>query len=311
MPPPRTEKFFFSFLRSDPLSCEGGQMAEEDVAGVLIVPASQHQLQPQQSPSPQPLLLPTTVTTVSSTSVSTQDRQHGAQARLGSENPVSVLRRRLVFGRGGGSSGNSTRRQKAKKFLWVCLFFLVFVSFMLLTLWATSARYTDQLRLSFGEASRRGYSKVWWEKVLSLSNTTPKGTSGTCANTKQGGDWIADSRGVLCLRKDVLSTGCCDTTAVASSRFSCTGCADTGAGAGGTNFDCCELYEGCVSCCMAPEHLEGLNVLVKSVFNGDSAAAVVTEENSFSLCNALCRTSSKSVVRQRFYKSPKHKYCYN
>lgn len=249
--------------------------------------------------------------------LSQQEQVRGAQ-----DVPVPILRRRLPF------TLSSVKRQKVRKYACICSFFVVFVLFLLLTVFLASLQYTEQLRLPFSGPSKgkRGHSTIWWEKLLTSNRTTSRTGLPVdhkhCNNTEQGSKWVTDSKGVMCPRESVLETGCCDPEGQGSVKFYCGGCVDTG----GSN--CCELYEGCVSCCMSPEHLSDLNKYVESVVGGKSAAGpgasgtsggaanvaagvVVTEENKFFVCGALCRTSSKSIVRQRFYKSVTHKYCYN
>ena len=242
-----------------------------------------------------------------------QEQAHGAQ-----DGPAAVLRRRLPF-------ALSVKQQKARRYICVCVFFTMFVTFFLLTILIASLQYTEQLKFSFSGQSKnkKGYNNVWWEKLLSPNSTAAGGAgsplpsspslspsqpqqilpSGHCNNTLQGSKWITDSRGVVCLRKDVLATGCCGTEDQ-NARYVCKGCMDN------SGSECCELYEVCVSCCMTPSRLDALNRHIEGIV-GPGKATVVDEGNSFFVCSALCRTSSKSIVRQRFYKSVTHKYCYN
>ena len=50
--------------------------------------------------------------------------------------------------------------------------------------------------------------------------------------------------GYVCRREHTLVSGCCNTTAPLTRRFSCVGCRRSG---------CCALYEHCVSCCLQPQ----------------------------------------------------------
>lgn len=242
-----------------------------------------------------------TVTPSAVVSATQQEQVHGTQ----DISPGSFLmRRRLPF-------SLSLKRQKVRKYICICIFFSVFSLFLILTIFIASLQYTERLKFAFPGQSmtKKGYNNAWWEKLLSSNSTSVGGISPTsdkkyCNNTKQGRDWITDSRGVMCPRKDVLETGCCD-MGEGSTKYFCGGCMDTGGS------DCCELYEGCVSCCMTPEKLDDLNKYIVSVVGQNKAVGTVREENSFFVCSALCRTSSKSIVRQRFYKSVTHKYCYN
>lgn len=82
---------------------------------------------------------------------------------------------------------------------------------------------------------------------------------------------------------------------------------------------CCEIYEHCVSCCMAPENRDHLNRMI----NGD--ADFYEEEKKmreslqiffssitdlFELCLIKCRTSSASVQHENTYKNHRTKHCY-
>lgn len=71
----------------------------------------------------------------------------------------------------------------------------------------------------------------------------------------QGRGLIVDDRGVVCLRHEVLSNGCCmmeqkqtpkneESMSIKKERYSCKTCNPQG---------CCTIYEYCVSCCLHPD----------------------------------------------------------
>lgn len=70
--------------------------------------------------------------------------------------------------------------------------------------------------------------------------------SETCRNSEQGVILIADERGFICTRDDLLSTGCCNIKADNTHLYNCESCNED---------HCCELYENCVSCCLNPENV--------------------------------------------------------
>lgn len=71
----------------------------------------------------------------------------------------------------------------------------------------------------------------------------------TCRNSEQGVDLIADERGFICLRDDLLLTGCCNIKADKTHLYSCESCNED---------HCCEIFENCVSCCLNPDNVSYL-----------------------------------------------------
>ena len=60
----------------------------------------------------------------------------------------------------------------------------------------------------------------------------------TCRNSVQGHAVLADDRGAVCPRGDLLSSGCCDTNSSLTERYSCQDCEE--------EFSCCATFEYCV-----------------------------------------------------------------
>jgi len=130
-----------------------------------------------------------------------------------------------------------------------------------------------------------------------------------CNNSRQGKEWVVDNTGRLCRQgqQDEVS-GCCPTEQQQQqqnvSRFACDGCLPT--------TGCCTVYEFCVACCLGPSAAGPLKAsLARAGVSWSPPADVdVAAAARFPLCLALCRTSSGSVMRQRFYKSATHRYCW-
>lgn len=124
-----------------------------------------------------------------------------------------------------------------------------------------------------------------------------------CRNSRQGREWLVDDRGFLCRRGQTSpdEPGCClPPSTTNATRYSCEGCIPaTG---------CCSAYERCVSCCLSPDSTEPLRASLKAA--GAPSFVRTDGEMRWQVCTALCRTSSNSVLRQRFYKSATHKYCF-
>lgn len=101
-------------------------------------------------------------------------------------------------------------------------------------------------------------------------------------------------------------SGCCDQGSTRSARFSCESC-DPAVG-------CCGVYELCVSCCLkednlhshfTSDHMKQLAAKDKEIFN--------TMRDPFELCQAVCRTSSRSldnVDGNAVFRSETLKYCF-
>lgn len=80
----------------------------------------------------------------------------------------------------------------------------------------------------------------------------------SCRNSEQGIRLIADERGFICTREDLLSTGCCNFKADNTHLYHCESCNEN---------QCCEIYENCVSCCLNPSNVSWLfNVMTSLAY---------------------------------------------
>ncbi|PRP83980.1 hypothetical protein PROFUN_08664 [Planoprotostelium fungivorum] len=131
------------------------------------------------------------------------------------------------------------------------------------------------------------------------------GIHSRCSNTQQGRDFITDSDGFVCLRKDLNgATGCCrrkedeKPPTEIFPRFSCRTCNAT--------TQCCSSYELCTSCCMDPSNAQ----LKLSVVKGNPAYDHLRQETDpFNYCRSVCRTSSRSVFAINRYRNA-DKHCF-
>lgn len=135
------------------------------------------------------------------------------------------------------------------------------------------------------------------------NSTSSKKVLSTCRNSVQGKSLIADDRGYVCKRFDLLATGCCNNSnGTVTTRYACGGCQQaTG---------CCMLYEHCISCCMDPDNKGALMTVLKEA-NLLSNILLLSVSDHFELCLAKCRTSSRSVQHENLYINPGNKYCYS
>ncbi|CAG4965092.1 unnamed protein product [Parnassius apollo] len=122
----------------------------------------------------------------------------------------------------------------------------------------------------------------------------------TCRNSVQGKSIIVDDRGYVCRRKDLFKTGCCNTEAEDTTRYSCETCKDN---------NCCIIYEYCVSCCLDPSKRDMLE-LVLSKLSAEENVLFRSLTDDYELCLAKCRTSSHSVLHENSYRDPAHKHCF-
>ena len=67
----------------------------------------------------------------------------------------------------------------------------------------------------------------------------------TCRNSVQGKTVLADDKGYICPRDDILGNGCCNVNSSLTERHSCQYCDSV--------TSCCDQYEHCISCCLRPE----------------------------------------------------------
>ena len=123
----------------------------------------------------------------------------------------------------------------------------------------------------------------------------------TCRNSVQGRLVLADDRGHVCPRSEVLSTGCCDSNSSLTERHVCRECDQVS--------QCCSLYELCISCCLRPEQVASLQQILTKAEQTNNVLFVSVSDH-FELCLAVCRTSSASVQHENTYRDRERKFCY-
>ncbi|XP_058442716.1 SREBP regulating gene protein [Malaya genurostris] len=140
---------------------------------------------------------------------------------------------------------------------------------------------------------------IWTNSILEDRNRS-NDLSVTCRNSVQGKALIVDDRGFVCMRSELLWTGCCNIEVESTKLFLCDTC---------QNNACCTIYEYCVSCCMNPNKRSVLEkVLAKA--SGHQIAVYATVNDQYELCLTKCRTNSHSVQNENKYRDPKLKHCY-
>jgi len=145
---------------------------------------------------------------------------------------------------------------------------------------------------------RRPLGHVFWQGAEDNNDTNTKPLS--CRNSVQGKALIADDKGFVCNRQNMLPNGCCKPDTDGTKHFSCETCHNNG---------CCSIYEYCISCCLQPDKKEVLqDVLGKAAGTLNLLLASVTDH--FELCLTKCRTSSQSVQHENSYRNPRAKHCY-
>ncbi|XP_060521356.1 SREBP regulating gene protein isoform X2 [Cylas formicarius] len=138
---------------------------------------------------------------------------------------------------------------------------------------------------------------IW--RTLQQHNTTGE-TEPNCRNSVQGKVLIADERGFVCPRNEILITGCCNAESENAFQYLCETCKQN---------NCCAIYEHCISCCLHPNKREVLeSILHKATERNSVLFASVTDH--FELCLAKCRTNSQSVQHENSYRDPTAKHCY-
>lgn len=64
---------------------------------------------------------------------------------------------------------------------------------------------------------------AWQEEEVEGRNVSQEAVA-TCRNSVQGRESIADDRGYVCDRSELLASGCCDANSSTAGRFLCTSC---------------------------------------------------------------------------------------
>ncbi|XP_049848614.1 SREBP regulating gene protein-like [Schistocerca gregaria] len=127
-----------------------------------------------------------------------------------------------------------------------------------------------------------------------------------CKYTSLNWEWIVDSNGNVCRYGNIHeSTNCCLTdgyieTNDSSSSPKCD-----------KRYECCALYEFCISCCLEATWSTLFLKFQKNKFLLDKFLFIQggLPKDVFDFCIAKCRTNSNSVVHENEFRS-KWKYCY-
>nr|CAG4643390.1 EOG090X0AGU [Ilyocryptus agilis] len=138
-----------------------------------------------------------------------------------------------------------------------------------------------------------------WQGPEDANDTTGLKPS-TCRNSVQGKALIADQKGYVCSRQNVMSNGCCKPESEGTKQYSCETCHENG---------CCLIYEHCISCCLHPDKKEVLQGVLNKA-SGTLNMLLASVADHFDLCLTKCRTSSQSVQHENSYRNPKAKHCY-
>lgn len=142
-------------------------------------------------------------------------------------------------------------------------------------------------------------TKIQFPLALRPRNRVLKNIT-NCRNSEQGRVLLADEKGYICKRQNILESGCCDPEAEGSKQHTCDDCLSNG---------CCGIYEHCVSCCLHPDKeivLQGVLGKASSTFK----LLFQSVNTHFELCLTKCRTSSESVQHENTYRDPSAKFCY-
>lgn len=165
----------------------------------------------------------------------------------------------------------------------------------------------DRLHSSFAPSDRAISIHIFNEQQKGDARRTGERlalTESTCKNTKQGSLFVTDDLGYLCSRDqlDGERPGCC--IRAQSARFVCKNCQRHRNG----TLTCCTSFEDCVSCCMDPDNLP---VLEKTLGFQAKLTSLMFPQHRFRVCDAVCRTSSASMIREKAYLCPDHRFCYD
>lgn len=118
-----------------------------------------------------------------------------------------------------------------------------------------------------------------------------------CRNTLLGPWLYTDDKGTLCKGSDLdRKSGCC----TSGEKHSCSTC--------DARDQCCEGYEACVSCCLAPAN--GAKERLPEVPRVPGKKGSGTWSDEFELCSAVCRTHSRSTSHENSYIAPRH-HCFS
>jgi hypothetical protein len=151
-----------------------------------------------------------------------------------------------------------------------------------------------------------------------------------CRYTVSGHDLVTDSRGYTCTLSQLnTKTMCCmqsnpvgstskqseitrkqnanlqeketrESSSFEIKRYSCDSC--------NPDYQCCETYEYCVSCCLRPEMLSQVEKLYAK-YQKEKKLLYTNTQTVFQFCATRCRTNSNSVMNENRYRT-KLKHCY-
>ncbi|XP_017115131.1 SREBP regulating gene protein [Drosophila elegans] len=144
---------------------------------------------------------------------------------------------------------------------------------------------------------------LWTQQLLAPEeqlNRTRSDPEVRCRNSVQGRRLLADERGFVCRREEVLTSGCCNPELPGIGYYSCRTC--------NTSTHCCAVYEYCVSCCLHPGQQPLLERVLRAPNTPKYIFASVTDH--FELCLVKCRTNSHSVEHENKYRDAAAKHCY-
>lgn len=102
---------------------------------------------------------------------------------------------------------------------------------------------------------KRTHPIVW--QSAGIENDTTTVTTSYCRNSVQGKVLIVDDRGYVCHRPDIQWSGCCNSEAKGTKRYSCETCNAN---------RCCMIYEHCASCCLNPNKVSGHIILSRNLY---------------------------------------------
>ncbi|KAH8266993.1 hypothetical protein KR026_001270, partial [Drosophila bipectinata] len=144
---------------------------------------------------------------------------------------------------------------------------------------------------------------LWTQQLLPPEeqlNRTRADPEARCRNSVQGRQLLADERGFVCRREELLPSGCCNPELPGIGYYSCLSCNVT--------THCCGIYEYCVSCCLHP----GKQPLLEQVLRSANTPKYIFTKvaDHFELCLVKCRTNSHSVQHENQYRDPAAKHCY-
>ncbi|XP_017013814.2 SREBP regulating gene protein [Drosophila takahashii] len=140
---------------------------------------------------------------------------------------------------------------------------------------------------------------LWTQQLLAPEEQLNR-TESRCRNSVQGHRLLADERGFVCRREELLATGCCNPELPGIGYYSCRTC--------NASSHCCGVYEYCVSCCLHP----GQQPLLERVLRAPNTPKYIfaSVADHFELCLVKCRTNSHSVEHENKYRDAAAKHCY-